>query len=78
MNETRLQTSDRKSSWREGGLGMVMGLVLIAGAVLSIGGAPSTRAADRDKLSAPAAISTALDSAQVANADRDVLDLQLD
>jgi hypothetical protein len=77
MNETRLQASDRKSSWKEGGLGMVMGLILIAGAVLSIGGAPSTRAAARDNGSA-IVNSMAPDAAHVANADRDVLDLQLD
>lgn len=74
MDETRLESAKGNGSWRDGWLGAAMGLMLIAGALLTIGGAPapsSDKAAATVSTEAPAA-------APVANADADVLDLQLD
>lgn len=73
MSEKRMQASQPRSP-RGGWLAAAMGLLLIAGAILSIGGAPNVTASTKASVaaSAPADLST------VANADRDVLDLQLD
>ena len=74
MDETRLESAKGNGSWRDGWLGAAMGLMLIAGALLTIGGAP---APSSDKTTAT--VSTeAPATAPVANADADVLDLQLD
>ena len=74
MNETRLENSREKSPWKDGWPGAVMGLVLIAGAMLSVGGAPKPAAAP----SSPTVSASQTIAAPVADADRDVLDVQLD
>ena len=75
MDETRLESAKGNGSWRDGWLGAAMGLMLIAGALLTIGGAPAP-ATTSDKISA--AVSAEAPAAPVANADADVFDLQLD
>jgi hypothetical protein len=75
MNETRLEKTRAKSPWNDGWPGALMGLVLIAGAILSVGSAPKPAAANASKAAISAAAST---PAALADADRDVLDLQLD
>ena len=74
MNETRLETAREKSPWKDGWPGALMGLVLIAGAILSVGSAPKPAAAPS---SATVSASQTI-AAPVADADRDVLELQLD
>ena len=74
MNETRLQETREKSPWKDGWPGALMGLVLIAGAILSVGSAPKPAAA----VASMATVSAPSTTAPVADADRDVLDLQLD
>jgi hypothetical protein len=76
MDETRLEKAKGNGSWKDGWLGGAMGLMLIAGALLTIGGAPSSAPAP-----APASAAVTADApapATIANADRDVFDLQLD
>ena len=78
MDEKRLENAREKrekSPWRDGWLGAAMGLLLIAGALLSVGSAPSSPASVRSSVSASAG---AASPGAIANADRDVLDLQLD
>jgi len=74
MDETRLESAKGNGSWRDGWLGAAMGLMLIAGALLTIGGAP---APSPDKPTATVSAEAAT-TAPVANAETDVLDLQLD
>jgi len=76
MDETRLESAKGNGSWRDGWLGAAMGLMLIAGALLTIGGAPAP-ATTSDKTSATVSAEASV-TAPVANADTDVLDLQLD
>jgi len=75
MDETRLESAKGNGSWKDGWLGAAMGLMLIAGALLTIGGAPAP-ATTSEKASAT--VSAEVSTAPVANADADVLDLQLD
>ncbi len=78
MDEKRFQNAREKrerSPWRDGWLGAAMGLLLIAGALLSVGSAPANPATRR---SFTAASAEAASPGTFANADRDVLDLQLD
>lgn len=76
MDETRLESAKGNGSWKDGWLGAAMGLMLIAGALLTIGGAPAP-ATTSDKTSATVSAEASA-AAPVANADADVLDLQLD
>jgi hypothetical protein len=76
MDETRLESAKGNGSWKDGWLGAAMGLMLIAGALLTIGGAPAP-ATTSDKTSATVSAEVSA-AAPVANADADVLDLQLD
>jgi hypothetical protein len=78
MDEKRLQNAREKretSPWRGGWVGGAMGLLLIAGALLSVGSAPANPASRRSFTAAPAA---AVSPGTFANADRDVFDMQLD
>jgi len=75
MDETRLESAKGNGSWKDGWLGAAMGLMLIAGALLTIGGAPAPAPSDKTSATVSAEASAA---APVANADADVLDLQLD
>ena len=75
MDETRLESAKGNGSWKDGWLGAAMGLMLIAGAILTIGGAPAP-ATTSEKTSAT--MSAEVSTVPVANADADVLDLQLD
>ena len=74
MDETRLERAKGNGSWKDGWLGAAMAVMLIAGALLTIGGAPAPAA---DKTSATVSVEAPA-SAPVANAETDVLDLQLD
>ncbi|HEY6051539.1 MAG TPA: hypothetical protein VIZ58_09845 [Thermoanaerobaculia bacterium] len=78
MDEKRLESTREKrekSPWRDGWLGAAMGLLLIAGALLSVAGAPANPVTGRSS----AAVSADTTSpGAIANADRDVLELQLD
>lgn len=86
MDEKRLQASEKESSWGEGGLGVIMGLLLIVGALLSVGGASRNSSKPVETMSGSlstvsSASARGSDSAETtgyAEADRDVLDLQLD
>ena len=78
MDEKRLESAREKrekSPWRDGWVGAAMGLLLVAGALLSVGGAPASPASVR---STPVVSADAAGPGAIANADRDVLDLQLD
>ena len=78
MDEKRLQNARekrQKSPWRDGWLGAAMGLLLIVGALLSAGGAQANPASGPSFTAAPA---QAASPGTLANADRDVLELQLD
>ncbi len=77
MTETTLVITKSRSQRREGWMGLGMGLTLIAAALLSMGG---TSVKSSNGSSASVSAAAAIDSApsQLAEADRDSLDLQLD
>lgn len=77
MDETRFETTRNKNPWRDGWLGATTGLVLIAAALLSVAGAPASAPAPSGGRSS-AAISAAPSAGPFVEADRDVLELQLD
>jgi hypothetical protein len=76
MDDTRLESAKGNGSWRDGWLGAAAGLMLIAGALLTMGGAPAA-APSSDRTSATVS-AEAHAPAPIANADTDALDLQLD
>ncbi|MDQ2869939.1 MAG: hypothetical protein M3S32_04285 [Acidobacteriota bacterium] len=75
MVETKLNASKSRNGWKEGGLGAGMGLLLIVAALLSMGGT-SANLTNQQSVNTAAPVETA--PSQLANADRDNLDLQLD
>lgn len=77
MSEKELQRMKRRSIWSEGWMGVGMGLVLIAAALLSMGGSPANGRSEKAS-SVAAESSTVASTPGIANADRDTLDLQLD
>ncbi|MCA1581692.1 MAG: hypothetical protein LC796_09955 [Acidobacteria bacterium] len=74
MAETKLSASKSRNGQRDGWMGAGMGLALIVAALLSIGGTSANVTNESLHAAAPVEIAPAL----IANADRDILDLQLD
>jgi hypothetical protein len=83
MDEKRFKDArEKKSPWNEGWVGALMGLLLIAGAILSVGGASKSAAVSTVPAAtfarSGATASAPASQGSYAIADRDVLDMQLD
>ncbi len=78
MSEKELLRLKRRSNWSEGWVGVGTGLVLIAAALLSMGGSSATgRSGKTSSVIAESSAGSTM-PVGIANADRDTLDLQLD
>ena len=79
----RIQQAQAKKGSKDGLVGAVMGLALVAGALLSMGGAPTKHSTSFIEVAKPGAAQFASTtpnsiSPGEAIAERDTLDLQLD
>ena len=78
MTEKKLEARTSRSPWREGWIGVGMGLALIGSALLTMGGTSASAPSNRQSASVSAAAPVDIAPSRLANADRDNLDLQLD